>query len=450
MSEDRTTREVYVPLAKIQLNTRLLPLLVGLLFVLQILLPYRGWIVLLVGLGGGWALSFLWARSLAAGLRLVREMRFGWAQVGDHLQERFTLINAGWAAALWVELVDHSDLPGYTVGRVTGLGGTDTTRWRTHGVCMHRGVFTIGPTSLRTGDPFGLYSVTLYYPQSTALMVLPPIVPLPTIEIAPGGRAGEGQRSRPDPFERTVGAAGVRDYQPGDNLSWIHWPISAHRDALYVRLFDSMPTSDWWIFLDLDQAVQCGQGWDSTEEHGVMLAASLADQGLRVGRSVGLVAHGQELVWLPPGGRSRGGAGKRLEILRALASVAPGTTPLDELFRGQVGRSVFRHRPSLVVITPAVAGQWVEALLNLMWQGAVPTVLLLDPRSFGDPGADDPAALLGVLSDFGVARYLITRDMMDRVEARPGQEGQWEWRVLPTGHVVPLRQPRDMTWKRLA
>jgi hypothetical protein len=97
--------------------------LVGLLLLLQLLTPYRGWMILLVGLGGAWLVSYLWARSLERGLELTREMRFGWRQVGDHLQERFTLVNRGWAPALWVTVSDHSNLPGYEVSTTRPVGG---------------------------------------------------------------------------------------------------------------------------------------------------------------------------------------------------------------------------------------------------------------------------------------------------------------------------------------
>jgi uncharacterized protein (DUF58 family) len=427
------------PEPQLRLNTRLLPALVGLLVVLQLVVPYRGWVMLLVGLGGVWLVSTLWARSLARGLRLTREMRFGWAQVGDRLEERFTLANQGWAPGLWVEVVDHSTLPGYQVSRATGVGDGSHNRWHTHGVCTRRGLFTLGPTSLRTGDPFGLYTVSLHYPTSTSLMVTPPILPLPSIEVAPGGRAGEG-RPRANAPERTVSVASVRDYVPGDDVRWIHWRTSAHHDSLCVRLFDGTPTGDWWIFLDMDRRVQAGQGQASTEEHGVILAASLADRGLRAGRAVGLVAHGQELVWLPP----EAGDGQRMMILRALALVDPGARPLAELLvRVRPG---FGQLASLIVITPAVDGDWVEALLPLLRRGAVPTVLLLDPVSFG--GTGDVGKTLALLSDLGVARYVITRDLLDRPEARPGQFGHWEWRIGPTGRVVALR-PRAM-WKVLS
>jgi uncharacterized protein (DUF58 family) len=445
---------------QMQLNSRLLPWLIGLLLGMQLLFPYRGWMLLLAGLGGGWLAGYVWARALARGLRLTREMRFGWMQVGDRFEERFTLVNDSLVRCVWVEVVDHATVPGYRSSRVTGLGSRSSSQWTTAGVCERRGLFMLGPTSLRTGDPLGLYTVTLHYPQSTTLMVTPPVLPLPSIEVAPGGRAGEGQRVRADLYERTISAAGVRDYQPGDHPGWIHWPISAHRDELAVRLFDSTPTSDWWIFVDLDRRMQVGEGWHTTQEHGVMLAASLADRGLRskdytvcggpresgslprrTGRAVGLVTHGQELVWLPP----QPGESQRLAISRALALVEPGDRPLSELLAKATPAP--GQRPSLILITPSVRGDWIETLLPLVQRGVTPTVLLLDPVSFG--GSDPVDGTVALLANWGIPHAVISSHLLDRPEARPGQRGQWEWRVVGPGRAVPVRRPQDLTWKKL-
>lgn len=425
---------------QLKLNTRLWLVLVGLLLVLQLVIPFRGWIILLVGLGGGWLTGYLWARSLIRELRLIREVRFGWAQVGDRLEERFTLINGGWAPALWVEVIDHSTMPDYLVSRVTGIGSKEENRWQTQTVCTRRGLFTLGPTSLRTGDPFGLYTVSLHFPKFVTLMVTPPVVPLPAIEVAPGGRAGEG-RPRANTLERTIVAAGVREYVPGDNLNWIHWPTSARRNSLFVRSFESIPAGDWWIFLDLDQQVQVAQE-AATEEHGVILAASLADRGLQRGRSVGLVAYGQELVWLPP----QAGDSQRQGILRALALAQPGPYSLAQLLART--RPALDKLASLIIITPAVAGDWIETLLPLLRRGAVATVLLLDPVSFG--GVVEVGGTLALLTDLGVTRYVIPRELLDRPEARPGHQGNWEWRIMPTGRAVPIRRPGDTPWRALS
>ena len=428
------------PDSRVQLNTRLLLALVALLLALQFVAPYRGWRILLVGLGGGLLVGYLWARSLVRGLRLAREMRLGWAQVGDQMQERFTLTNETWAPALWVEVVDHSTLPDYQADRVTSVGSRDSIRWHMEGVCTRRGLFILGPTSLRAGDPLGLYTVNLHYPGWTTLMVMPPIVSLPNIEVAPGGRIGEG-RPRADALERTISAAGVRDYVPGDSLRWIHWRTSAHRDSLFIRLFDGIPAGDWWIFLDMDRCVQVGEGQDSTEEHGVILAASLADRGLRSRRAVGLVTHGEKLVWLPP----QATASQRWRILRTLALVTPGSRPLAELLAR--ARPVFGQVASLIIITPAVDSGWVEGLLPLLRRGVVPTVLLLDPVSFG--GTGDVSRIHTLLSDLGVACYVVTHDLLDRPAAHPDQQDHWEWQVSPHRQMALVRRPRNMAWKVL-
>lgn len=426
--------------ARIRLRTRLLPWLIGALVLLQGVVPYRGWLMLLVGLGGMGLLAYAWARSLAGGLRLTREVRFGWAQVGDRLEERFTLINSGWAPALWVEVRDHSTLPDYRVSRVTGLGGGSRARWLTRGHCTRRGLFTLGPSSLESGDPFGLFTVTLHSPASTPVMVAPPVVPLPMIEVAPGGRVGDG---RPRPFapERTLHSAGSRAYLPGDDLRWVHWPLSAHRNALFVRLFDGAPVGDWWILLDLEQAAQVGEGGAATEEHGVILAASLADQGLRTGRSVGLTLSGVAPAWLPP----RPGATQRLAILRALALAEPDPQSLTNLLHGS--RGALGHTHSLILITPAVEGAWLGALLPLMRRGTVPTVLLLEPRSFG--GSHDSLALQTLLSEQGIRHHLIPRSLLERPEARPGHQGEWEWLVTPGGRALLKHAPGDLAWREL-
>lgn len=425
---------------RLKLNSPLLPAIVVLLALVQLLRPYDGWLILLAGFGGAWLSAYLWVRQLAKHLKLQREMRFGWTQVGDRLEERFTLINTGLVPGLWVEVQDETTLPGYRVSRVTGIGGISRNAWITQGVCEQRGVFRLGPTTLMSGDPLGIYTVIIHDPRTADLMVTPPIVPLPSIEVAPGGRSGEG-RPRPDAPERSASAAMVREYVPGDSLRWVHWKTTARRDDLFVRLFDGTPASDWWILLDLDRRHQAGTGLNSTEEHAVMLAASLADRGLRLKRPVGLAANASRLVWETP----REGDGQRWQILRALALASPGERPLSEVLARL--RTSFGRHSSLILITANVTGDWVEDLLPLLWSGIAPTALLLDPRSFG--GATYAAPLATSLSGLGIANHVIDRELLDRPEARPGQAGRWEWRVSPTGRAVAIRKPQDLEWRTL-
>lgn len=64
---------------KVQLKSRILPFITAVLVIMQFIDSSRVWMMLLVGLGGAWLVSYFWARSLANNLQFEREMRFGWA-----------------------------------------------------------------------------------------------------------------------------------------------------------------------------------------------------------------------------------------------------------------------------------------------------------------------------------------------------------------------------------
>jgi uncharacterized protein (DUF58 family) len=428
------------PRARPRLRSRLVPALVLVLLALQLLVPYRAWFIVLVALSGMWLMGYVWARALARGLRLRREIWGGWAQVGDLLQERFHLENTSLLPALWLEVIDHSSLPGYNPSWAIGIGGGAETSWQTRTVCQRRGIATLGPTTLRSGDPFGLYTFTIEYPAMNTITVMPPIVPLPPIEVAPGGRSGEG-RPRPYTFERTVSTSGVREYVPGDSYRWIHWPTSVRHDKLYVRHFEGAPVGDWWIFLDLEQRVQVGSGQDSTEEHAIILAASLTDQGLRAGRSVGLAAQSEGLVWLPP----QQGDGQRQRIMRTLALISPGAQPLATLL--DRARFAQAQHTSVIIVTPSLEASWITTLLLLLRRGIKPTVLLLDPTSFGGGGSIRPARDL--LASAGIVHYVITRELIEGSEAHHATGEGAEWRTLATGRVISLRNPQGQKWREL-
>jgi uncharacterized protein (DUF58 family) len=419
--------------------------------VLQFVIPSRVWVLLFIGLGGALGLGYLWARQLAENVTVSRERYYGWANVGDLLEERFTLHNGSFLPALWIEIDDHSDLPGYTARSVRSADGNQTIQWRTEGICRQRGLFTLGPWSTRLGDPFGFFEVTLDYPESRSILVYPPVVHLPTLHLPRGAATGAGRTSR-HALEVTANAASVRDYSPGDSLNRIHWKTSARLDSLMVKTFDLEPSGDLWIVLDMDAAVQAGRGDESTEEYGVILAASLADRTLRQNRSVGLVAYGStassespEPAPLPTIVLPQKGQAQQWRILHALATVrAGGIWPLARVL-AEMDRNLGRGM-TLAVITPSCSADWVAGLLPPMRRGVAPTVVLLDPDSFAEEppageGADRVAAMAGLLADLGIPSHRITKGMPFRPVVEHKPIGRPEYKVLPgTGRVIVVEQ----------
>jgi len=407
-----------------------LPLLIiAVLLALQTVAPAPPLAYVLTVLVGAVAAGYYWAREMATKVSLERERRYGWAQVGDVVEERFALRNASWLPVLWAEIRDHSTLPGYTSSRVTGADGHSTTRWVVEGECRRRGVFMLGPIDVRMSDPLGLFTVSLRVGEQSVFVVYPVIAALPALDM-PRGAAPGHLRASLRAREATPSVSSVRPYAPGDPSPRIHWPTTARRGELYVKDHDREPAGDLWILLDLQAAVQAGEGEFSTVEYGITLAASLADAMLRQNRAVGLLCDSGEYTLLAP----QRGQAQLWRILRSLAAARPaGRRPFGEL----IGQSMpaLGHGLAATLITPSTDPEWLPALVALQQHSIAAGVFLLDPTSFGGQG--NVQAMLALLSARGVAVQVIDkgyrfRPLVQRRRQRP------TYKVLSTGRVIAV------------
>jgi uncharacterized protein (DUF58 family) len=370
------------------------------------------WAFLLVG---GW----LWSRWVLSGLKFQRRARTLRAQVGQVFEERFELGNPSRLPRFLISLRDDSPLPGSQGSRVFPLieprrGRSYVARTR----LLQRGVFPLGPTVLESGDPFGLFPVTVTTGANDAVLVYPMMVDIPTFP-QPAGIMPGGDAVRRRTPHVTTNAAGVREYAPGDPLNRIHWVSTARRGRLIAKEFELDPQAEVWVFFDAMSAVQASlpveapplnteDFWDratktalppSTEEYGVSVAASLARYYLRQGRAVGLASAGQLLSVVPP---ERGGR-QLSKILEALALLrADGSLPLRGLVEMQAQHIV---RGSTVVLITASVQQEVALVADYMLRrGLRPIVVLIDAGSFDGPGGTDQLETMIKLLNIPVRR----------------------------------------------
>jgi uncharacterized protein (DUF58 family) len=406
------------------------------LALLQLLSPHRSWIVMLCAVGGALGASYLWVSALARGVQASRAERYTIAQVGDLLQERFELRNASTWPVVWAEIQDESTVPEYGVDRVVSVDASHDYGWTTRHVCDRRGLFTLGPWTLRIREPLGLFSVEWRHNDCRQLLVVPPVMQLPALMLPRGVATGRSV-ARQTATEWTPNVSATRVYVPGDPWRQIHWRSSAHVDKLMTKTFDAEISGDLWIVLDLDRGVQEGEGQESTEEYGVILAASLTEQMLRQNRAVGLVAHGEHDVFLVPGR----GEGQLWRILRALALVSAGQhSPLEGVLTET--RSVLGRQTTVIVITPSIEPAWVESLGWLLYQGVVPEVVLLDPASFG--GSTGLDVVRGMLAQLAIPTHIVRQGYpFRRGEMQQQQVANWEFRVTPLGRAIAVRSPRE-------
>jgi uncharacterized protein (DUF58 family) len=379
--------------------------------------------------------SYFWSRANVTHVQIVRQTPSHRSQVSDVAEERFLVRNASILPKLWVEVRDHSDLPDHHASWVVNALGAHRTRgWSVRTVCRQRGRFTLGPITLISSDPFGLFEHRKHLPATSSIVVYPLTVDLPHFALATGELPGGGAMRRRTHYV-TTNVSGVRDYHPGDSFNRIHWPSTASTGRLIVKEFELDPTADVWLVLDMQGAVQADRTWEeqdtgvpplwpsrpalvpSTEEYVVTIAASLAKHLLARNRAVGLIAYSHKREALPPDRGDR----QLTKIMEMLAVVrATGTIPMAEIVAAE-GRTLGRNT-SVVVITPSDDVKWVDSLRDLRRRGIRGIGIVPDPSTFGRQS--NANAVLAALKQNGIHAYRIREgDSLAAALGTPG--GQW-------------------------
>lgn len=369
-------------------------------------------------------LSYLWAWANVTWVQVARYTRGRTSQVGKLAEEQFEVSNRSRLPKLWLEVRDHSTLPGHHTSRVlNSLGGKRRQRWMVRTYCQQRGRFRLGPMTLSSGDPLGLFHMQRRLPATSTIIVYPATVDVPAFAPSAGYLPG-GEAMRRRTHYITTNVSGVRDYAPGDSFSRIHWRSTARTGRLMVKEFELDPTADVWLFLDTDSSAHVAAPWvpemerrgpavlwkererleliPSTEEYSVTVAASLAKHFLARDRAVGLIAHSRRREVIQPDRGER----QLNKILETLAVIeARGRIPIAQVVAAE-GRHLSRNT-TLIIITPSTAMDWVATLRDLRRRGVQGVAVLLAANTFGV--APSWKTTQAELIASGILTYLVRR-----------------------------------------
>ena len=394
--------------------------------------------------------SYLWAWSGVRWVQVQRHARTGRSQVGRMAEERLVINNRGLLPKLWLEVRDHSTLPEHQVSRVVhSLGGRKMHTWTIKTRCLQRGRFTLGPLTLSSGDPFGLFRTTreLDEPGESSFIVYPAIVDVPNFAPQVGYLPGGDTMRRRTPYV-TTNVSGVRDYAPGDSFNRIHWPSSARTGRLISKEFELDPTADIWLFLDLERAAHSDLMWarhmgqtetrlpwetvgqeltlmPSTIEYGVTIVASLAKHFIARDRAVGFLSYSQHREIIPADRGER----QLTKILETLAVIrAEGQIPLSEIITAEAAH--LRRNTTIIVVTSTDEPFWIAAARDVSQRGVRVVAVLIDPHGFGHPRSNEGMAT--AVSASGIPTYLVREgDDLAASLARPYAQA-----IKPVGRVL--------------
>lgn len=136
----------------------------------------------------------------------------------------------------------------FSVGSIDP-GTTATGDYRV--VCRPRGIYQVGPTRVRVSDPMRMAERETPMPGTDELIVYPAVEDLVGLPLA---RAHNPSMFSSKPEFSSRGGEDfytLREYVPGDDLRFVHWPSSAKRDQLLIRQLETPLQARALVMLDI-------------------------------------------------------------------------------------------------------------------------------------------------------------------------------------------------------
>ena len=250
-------------------------------------------------------------------------------------------------------------------------GQSVTLRYR---IALPRGEHTFDDALVTCWSTSGLASRQFTVSASSTVIAHPRTEPVGAIAIRP-----RRTRAFAGPVKANIGGQGLdffgcRSYVPGDDIRRINWRAYARQDTLIVNEYELERIADVSIILDARLGAHCQLTDETTFDHAVRAAGSLAKYFLRVGNIVGLLVYGDLVQWVFPGV----GKGQERRILDTLASSYAAEKEVFEDLRN-IPTRLFPAQSQLVFISPLTSDDDVEVIALLKDRGY--SILLVCPHA---------------------------------------------------------------------
>jgi uncharacterized protein (DUF58 family) len=205
--------------------------------------------------------------------------------------------------------------------------------------------------------------------------------------------------------------ADLREYQPGDDIRYIDWNVTARLDTPYIRQYHEDREITAWFLLDLSPSVDFGTVNTLKRDSLIDFVTVLARLLTRHGNRVGAILYDNRVERVIPA------SGGRLHVLRLINDLqrqprlrAAPLTDLNVLI--ETGFRMIRRRALVFVISDFISAPgWEKPLSLLNRRHEVLAVQLWDPREHELP---DIGMVLMQDAETGEQAWVDTHDVRFR------------------------------------
>ncbi len=173
---------------------------------------------------------------------------------GDEAAVDSNVSNKGGRALVNAEFTDDVGELGSATFQISRLPAKTSADAGYRIVCRPRGVYQVGPATVRVTDPLGFAFTEQMLEATDRLIVYPEVEELNGFPMT-RGKDPAMQASRPE-FSQNGGEDffTLREYEVGDDLRFVHWPSSARRDTLMIRQMETPWQSRALVLFDIRQS----------------------------------------------------------------------------------------------------------------------------------------------------------------------------------------------------
>ncbi|MGE5579942.1 MAG: DUF58 domain-containing protein [Bacillota bacterium] len=336
-------------------------------------------------------LAVVYAKGSISRIRYRRTLSSARATVGDALTLRLEIENRKPLPVLWLncedEVPDASALgmpatyTHYKSGRailqnVTYLKWFERVEREFPVQCLSRGVFTLGPVKLSTGDLLGFKETSVVLPDRDTLVVYPRMAAVKGInwdERFPLGDSPTLGWINPDPL--TV--AGARPYTEGTPLRQVAWRATARTGEMLEKLLEPTRQRNVVVALSLSTGEHYWEGVNpELLDTAVFVCASICRDLLHRGTPFGLASNAlgarsaRSSMLIPPGS-------SRSHLLKVLEVLARVSAPWMEFYAAlrSVAKETAADTGVAIIMTRQLKADWDAALA--LASGGRPVIVIV-------------------------------------------------------------------------
>lgn len=197
-------------------------------------------------------ISFLYTVYVYTRFKLYQSIASFLVVKGDWIAYSFIIANEDVITFRNVKVNFFSDKSTIEEAKITSysLLPSESEKLETRIKCNYRGEYDVGVDSIEIMDFLYLFRITYPIRNKLKAVVLPRVVPIEQLGIAPPQQDVKNPFSFSNTAQEELDTE-VRKYYPGDSRKRIHWKVTARMRELISRKYQHIPKAEIAIFMDL-------------------------------------------------------------------------------------------------------------------------------------------------------------------------------------------------------